>query len=901
MKDKWTLGPFIFVAHFIAFEIFRWYGVMRSLPKSLVGFYSQNFIPLLTELSLRLGWFLLLSLTLVVAVALLIKVYRVKNYLWFYLMLSIFAALRFADVPTTWQWAYAGLFLIVLNGNFAKSDRKNPFLVGCLNVCLLLYFFPVARYLKEPQASKTFNFPHVILISTPPNEIRSMDLTSMDNLVHFSKAISPSMNYVVGWNSILTGKEPDELKGRNILPVEGSAVNDDLKNSFIRIFKDKNYKTLFQSDSAKFRIYDQTATFDKVTSPMPNMVNLFVGNINDTFIERIFFSYPLSSRDDRILDRLVSELAESNEPHLHILDLDTVKNSQSIANLFGKKLAQANLISHTVFGVLNFSKFQRTKESKLFLPETFKSSPQVDTSLVDSEAPEINSLWLHLPGQSEQTIDQKVGLIDLFPSIVDYLKFPPLDVSGGRSFFPLLQGKTISPRSYYCESSDWYFSKLRADRWAPVDVLDADSLILEPNGRAPLIYLRASVEPQILIQKQRIFHQSDVKWVVVPKKRGLEYFRCDERNCQKEVDVTKIPTALMAKIEKDLSALNSKRPDWSELYKMYQSISRSPYSETYAEQVSGLSVNKDIQIKDFVNSEIKYFCGRILTRDFKSRLNTPKKELIAKATATNTRKLLEELAEMGPCLDPAVPSKSLLLFKRITDQYRKKYSSDQKFVFLNRTAESNPGFERNVEQMLISDSSKSQQLLSTIRISPEINGDSQSLKTLEILSTDESEIVKSENLNALWEDELRYDSTENLKPFFTYRFLSLYLKSEVSGWLWLLGQMKFREVPLGFQDYITNLLKRDSESEKLISKFQQAETDSLAAFRSENTALLEKAMLIAVIQKRICQKGPGSSNCKLAQTLFTGHAEVNWWNNYLQNPKMNIQTSSPFLNSFFRQ
>jgi tetratricopeptide (TPR) repeat protein len=75
------------------------------------------------------------------------------------------------------------------------------------------------------------------------------------------------------------------------------------------------------------------------------------------------------------------------------------------------------------------------------------------------------------PGVPAGTVvGERVGLVDVAPTVLDLLGLPPLPGTDGRSVVPVLHGKSVDPRDYELES----FFPLHAYGWSPLRALVRD-------------------------------------------------------------------------------------------------------------------------------------------------------------------------------------------------------------------------------------------------------------------------------------------------------------------------------------------------------------------------------------------------------------------------------------------
>lgn len=128
-------------------------------------------------------------------------------------------------------------------------------------------------------------------------------------------------------------------------------------------------------------------------------------------------------------------------------------------------------------------------------------------------------------GIKTKTIPHKVSsptsLLDISPTILDFLKLPPLAKSDGVSFFPALFSKTMgdASRSLWLETG-YKISAIETSNIHAAEVLQKGISIYQINKNG-LLFVKPNAEHSIIKEKQRAILMGDWMLAYFPKNTGL--------------------------------------------------------------------------------------------------------------------------------------------------------------------------------------------------------------------------------------------------------------------------------------------------------------------------------------------------------------------------------------------
>lgn len=191
--------------------------------------------------------------------------------------------------------------LLILNFS-VKKKLLMRILTSVLLVFYLVYaqnpyFKPLANFINENSRQHRKNPFNIIIISIDslrydsnikdpvPDSIVNQFL---ENSFRFEAAISPIAKTQGALTSLFTGKIPPENGVRGLLRTESINTDEGLKNSYISILKQNNYRTELMLDNPKYCQFSSGKVFDRVHSLEPGLSSFFIPAL---LRSRLIFSF----------------------------------------------------------------------------------------------------------------------------------------------------------------------------------------------------------------------------------------------------------------------------------------------------------------------------------------------------------------------------------------------------------------------------------------------------------------------------------------------------------------------------------------------------------------------------------------------------------------------------------
>lgn len=144
-------------------------------------------------------------------------------------------------------------------------------------------------------------------------------------------------------------------------------------------------------------------------------------------------------------------------------------------------------------------------------------------SLIFGADSELANLHMSFPNLNGARVHKNVGIVDILPSIADYLKWAPREVEG-KSFFSV-QNSRDDQQFYYTETGLWMFS-LFSSQFSATPIQELGPLFRVDPYRATF-YTAPGNTPAIVQQKQRALYWKNFRYTLFPTNSGYREFLCD--------------------------------------------------------------------------------------------------------------------------------------------------------------------------------------------------------------------------------------------------------------------------------------------------------------------------------------------------------------------------------------
>lgn len=405
----------------------------------------------------------------------------------------------------------------------------------------------------------------------------------LDNFLNqstvFSESLTPIARTFPAWVSILLGKYPKQSGIRTDLQ-DLTAFN--LNDALPTLLKQKGYETIFATDETRFSNIDERFGFDKVIVPTIGLDDFLLGTLNDfplsnlmvnSTLGKLFFPNSYGNRPayatydpNSFLNLLKPTLSSSRQKPLFLsihfclthfpyvwnqtpLKQNTLQNYQAAIHRVDQQfedflllLQQNKILDHAIVIVLSDHgeaielHGDRATDPSLFISKT-KSIPQFypassDKETVDQSAghgTDVLSLSQYhtvlafrlygLQKYEPHIVSGLVSLLDIKPTILDFLKMPQENLPGNSLQNFILTNETIfnSKKDFFTETD---FSP-EAVRTAHPEIRKAifegiDYFQLDPKTLR--FTVRKSMEQTIFSSKQYADYSGDWLLALYPQK-----------------------------------------------------------------------------------------------------------------------------------------------------------------------------------------------------------------------------------------------------------------------------------------------------------------------------------------------------------------------------------------------
>lgn len=181
---------------------------------------------------------------------------------------------------------------------------------------------------------------------------------------------------------------------------------------------------------------------------------------------------------------------------------------------------------------------------------------QHSTSLVFESFSEMNYMRILFPGKPAQQLSGTVGLIDIFPTILDSFRnedSEPVNIADGHSLKNEIAAGKISEKIYYTETGLWPFS-LFSEQFRTTPPINMGPLF-RWDSKSKNIFVDPKHMPGVIQQKQRALYRGSYRYTLYPTLYGYQEFLCNRKidfACEKNeirlnADFTKLFRDEMAK------------------------------------------------------------------------------------------------------------------------------------------------------------------------------------------------------------------------------------------------------------------------------------------------------------------------------------------------------------------
>ena len=164
-----------------------------------------------------------------------------------------------------------------------------------------------------------------------------------------------------------------------------------------------------------------------------------------------------------------------------------------------------------------------------------RKAPEHGSTLIFGGDSELATLSIQLPGLQGHFVNKTAGLIDVLPTVIDYLGLstPPQD---GVSLLKDFEGQPRTQQLYYTETGVWPL-QIFSGQFRSVDAANFFS-IFNMDPQSGLVYIPEEQEHRVMSQKQRAVYKDDYKLIIYPTFYGYRTFLCnlkEDRQCRKDL------------------------------------------------------------------------------------------------------------------------------------------------------------------------------------------------------------------------------------------------------------------------------------------------------------------------------------------------------------------------------
>lgn len=455
----------------------------------------------------------------------------------------------------------------------------------------------------------------------------------------------------------------------------------------------------------------------------------------------------------------------------------------------------------------------------------FDKFSQHGTSLLFGASSENSFLRMNFPGFSNNEVKQTVGIIDILPTVFDFVGLPAPKTEG-TSFLPLLQNpKAIADKMYYTETGLWPFGMFKG-QFTAVPAAEMGPL-LRINSQAK-IYVDPRFMPGIVQQKQRAIHYGPYRYTLYPTTYGYMDFLCDrERDffCQKNLSkdlpqvAKKMSSTLYNYINQDVktgllkvgacSTLpNSPKEirydgteeyQWQYFYQALECMSNFHDYEYAVNIFKTLFVHPDVNqsLKKRIKSNLFFICAsseRFTEKNFPSFLLEDLSVLIA------NEQRIPNLGFTRHCLEKIHAISLLALLPSAPDQEDIDLGDSESFESIN----SYGAFQSLLQQYIQSSGNDSRLLLEEIENHPSRKYYQTAFELAEISKNTKYDMnLRGKLLDDYFKVEIDYNLAEVLTGYYFRRLDLLSENTSSQALIYLLDQLSSdRVLPLVYYDVI---------------------------------------------------------------------------------------------------
>ena len=159
-------------------------------------------------------------------------------------------------------------------------------------------------------------------------------------------------------------------------------------------------------------------------------------------------------------------------------------------------------------------------------PFPIDKSPMHGRALVGADDSNLATLLIRHPHIDGRNISQNVGLIDVFPTILDVAGIKANGPIDGRSLLPMMRGKTVADVDYFAETG--WMSATIPQQTVPPFFLQPELFFLDPIKE--MVFFDPREFDPFVFQKQRAIFRGDQRLTVYPTYVGYRLSYTDLRD-----------------------------------------------------------------------------------------------------------------------------------------------------------------------------------------------------------------------------------------------------------------------------------------------------------------------------------------------------------------------------------
>lgn len=442
-------------------------------------------------------------------------------------------------------------------------------------------------------------------------------------------------------------------------------------------------------------------------------------------------------------------------------------------------------------------------------------------------------LHMSFPLWQGREIREQVGLIDIMPSVLDYLKIPPSTESqrgDGASILGILKNSNKKERMYYSETGLWPFRTF-SFQFVTTPLTDLAPM-LSYDDKYESLYIQDSHLPAIILQKQRVLNWRDYRYIVFPTAYGFQDFLCDrKKDPQCNTNIKKPFPKVTAKMRKEM--LYYMQPDFMNESSLLGPCNTKELAKNAKEEPTSRHWHLLFSANTCINKWHDYRSGMEILRKILKENSEPS------TVATKARQQLFTLCSNRLGLeDPETVTfikREYLKTSNMNPKCAQVLNLDLPTLPETQTDEGNEKddermtpseiIQHNINFVHLNESfypqvniQKRQAILEEMAIHPARERFEQMFNTAKLyhMYSNNSEHLKAE-LDSLYQSELNYQMTGSLVSYYYAYYMSLYKKSENLVFIDAVKRMDEASLPDSFFYSILGRLQALTENGEVLN------------------------------------------------------------------------------------